>query len=101
MGRFGAPSFVRRWNADDLALLRFRHPDVWRDHPPPHIHAFYQGHEVLIAIETGEVLAGAMPPAALRLLRGWIQRRRGELLSNWERGKLRQPFEAVPGADVE
>lgn len=73
----------------------------WRDHPPPHIHAFYQGHEVLIAIETGDVLAGAMPPAALRLLRGWVRLRQGELLANWEHGRLRQPFEAVPGADVE
>jgi hypothetical protein len=73
----------------------------WRDHPPPHIHAFYQGHEVLIVIETGDVLAGAMPPAALRLLRTWVQRRRNELLSNWERGRLRQPFETVPGADAE
>jgi hypothetical protein len=73
----------------------------WRDHPPPHIHAFYQGHEALIAIETGDVVAGAMPPAALRLLRGWVRRRQAELLVNWEHGRLRQPFEAVPGADVE
>ena len=73
----------------------------WRDHPPPHVHAFYQGHEVLITIEDGVVLAGSMPPTALRLLRGWIARRRSELLANWERGKLHQPFELVPGADVE
>ena len=68
----------------------------WRDHPPPHIHAFYQGHEILIAIETG-----AVPPGALRLLRAWVERRRAELLSNWERGRLHEPFETVPGADVE
>lgn len=73
----------------------------WRDHPPPHIHAFYQGQEVLIAIETGEVLAGAMQPGALRLLRTWVDRRRAELLANWDRGRLHQPFEAVPGADAE
>lgn len=42
----------------------------WWDHPPPNIHAFYQGHEALIAIENGDLIAGAMPPAALRLLRG-------------------------------
>jgi hypothetical protein len=26
----------------------------WRDHPPPHIHVFYQGFEALVAIDTGE-----------------------------------------------
>jgi hypothetical protein len=23
----------------------------WRDHPPPHIHVFYQGFEALFALE--------------------------------------------------
>jgi hypothetical protein len=41
----------------------------WRDHGPPHLHAFYQGYEALIAIETGEVIGGKLPPGALRLLR--------------------------------
>jgi len=41
----------------------------WRDHPPAHIHVFYGGPEALIAIETGEVIGGHLPPAALRLVR--------------------------------
>lgn len=73
----------------------------WRDHPPPHVHVFYQGFEALIVIETGDVLAGGLPPGALRLIRAWVGRRRVELLANWERGNLRQPFERIPGADVE
>ena len=73
----------------------------WRDHPPPHLHVLYQGYEALIAIEDGEVIAGSLPPGALRIIRPWIERRRRELMVNWERGKLRQPFERVPGADVE
>jgi hypothetical protein len=31
----------------------------WRDHPPPHIHVFYQGFEALVAIDNGEVIGGA------------------------------------------
>jgi hypothetical protein len=31
----------------------------------------------------------------------WVRRRESELMTNWERGRLRQAFEAVPGADVE
>lgn len=73
----------------------------WRDHPPPHIHVLYQGFEALFAIETGEVIAGEIPPAVARLIRDWIERRRPELLANWENGRLRLPFNRVPGADVE
>jgi len=44
---------------------------------------------------------GSLPPGALRIIRPWIERRRTELLANWERGKLREPFQRVAGADVE
>src|SRR5437660_1705640 len=52
----------------------------WRDHCPPHLHAIYQGYEALIAIETGEVIGGRLPPRALRLVREWIELRRGALM---------------------
>lgn len=73
----------------------------WREHPPPHIHAFYQGFEALIRIDTGEVMAGRLPPVALRIILPWIERRRLELMANWERSLRREPFEQVAGADVE
>jgi Domain of unknown function (DUF4160) len=65
--------------------------------------ALVAGIHVLLpaAIESGEVIAGDLPPGALRIIRPWIERRRPELMANWERGKLRQPFERVPGADSE
>lgn len=28
------------------------------DHEPPHVHVAYQGHEALVAIHTGDVIAG-------------------------------------------
>jgi len=43
----------------------------WRDHPPPHFHAFYQGREALILIETGELLGGGLAPGAMRILTAW------------------------------
>jgi hypothetical protein len=73
----------------------------WRDHSPPHLHAFYQGYEALIAIETGEVIGGRLPPRALRLVREWIELRRVALMENWQRGRQRVPFERVPGPDEE
>ena len=33
----------------------------WRDHPPPHYHAYYQGHEALISINTGDAIARSLP----------------------------------------
>jgi hypothetical protein len=71
----------------------------WRDHPPAHIHAYYQGFEGLIAIEDGELIGGRLPPVALKIIRGWIEERRQELLLNWERARLKLPLEAIPGAD--
>jgi hypothetical protein len=73
----------------------------WADHAPPHVHAFYQGQEALFDIRTGRLLAGHIPPTAARLVRNWVRMRRTELLDNWERGRLRMPFQLVPGADVE
>lgn len=73
----------------------------WADHAPPHCHVFYQGNEALIAIDTGEAIAGDLPPGAARVIRAWVGRNRSALFANWERGRLLQPFEAIPGADVE
>lgn len=73
----------------------------WGDHAPPHCHVYYQGFEVLVAIDTGEAIAGELPPGAMRVIRGWVARNRAALSANWERGRLLQPFEAIPGADVE
>ena len=71
----------------------------WRDHTPPHFHAYYQGFEALVSLETGEILGGYLPPGALRLVKEWVAEKRSELMANWERARLLQPLQAVPGAD--
>lgn len=73
----------------------------WLDHNPPHIHAWYQGEEAIVSIETGEVIAGRLPLRATRLVREWVENRQAELRENWERGRQQLPFNAVPGADVD
>lgn len=35
----------------------------WKDHAPPHFHALYAEHEVLIDIRDLGVLRGSLPPA--------------------------------------
>ncbi|BBK35108.1 hypothetical protein STAQ_01860 [Allostella sp. ATCC 35155] len=72
----------------------------YRDHPPPHVHAYYQGFEALIAVETGETIAGALPAKAARIVADWVLARRVELLANWDRARRHEPLLQVPGADM-
>ena len=46
----------------------------WRDHPPAHFHAYYQGYEGLFAIATGELIEGQMPPGSQRVIKEWTLR---------------------------
>jgi len=54
---------------------------MWHDdHPPPHIHAEYQGFEALVNIATGEV-------------------HQTELQDNWQRAQRFEPLDRIQGAD--
>ena len=69
------------------------------DHPPPHFHAEYQGHEANISIETGDALEGSLPKNAVRIVREWALQHQSELLENWERARNQLPLARIPGAD--
>ena len=56
----------------------------WSDHAPPHFHALYAEHAVLIDIRTLDVLEGEMPRRALALILEWAQEHRAELMEDWE-----------------
>ncbi len=67
------------------------------DHAPPHFHAIYAGQEAVIAIATGEILRGALPDRALRLVREWASIHRDELAANWQRTQVpKQPAPIAP-----
>jgi len=68
-----------------------------RRHHRPHIHARFQGDEVVVAIPDGEVLEGELPPGRLKLLLAWVEIHRDDLMADWElavRGE--QPFRIEP-----
>ena len=56
-----------------------------RDHNPPHIHAYYAEHEVLLVIETGVVYAGSLPKAQLREALEMLDEDREPLTQEWTR----------------
>lgn len=62
----------------------------WPDHPPPHFHARYASERAKIAIGTGALLAGALPPRALGLVRQWEAMHRDDLQANWERARANE-----------
>nr|WP_302143144.1 DUF4160 domain-containing protein [Halomonas alkalicola] len=41
------------------------------DHNPPHFHAYYGDHEVIIAIQTLELMEGRLPKRALAMVLEW------------------------------
>ena len=68
----------------------------YADHNPPHFHAIYGGQQVEVAIQTGEVLAGALPKRAFRLVSEWRETYRDELLADWERARRGQLLTPIP-----
>lgn len=56
----------------------------FRDHAPPHFHVEYGEHAAEIAIDTLDVLAGAVPRRTLALVLEWAALHRAELRSAWD-----------------
>jgi hypothetical protein len=50
-------------DADDFYFFGIVVQMYWGDHPPPHIHVFYQGFEALFALEDSALIGGDLPPA--------------------------------------
>ena len=66
-----------------------------RQHRMPHIHAMYQGHEAVFAIDSAELLDGKFPVRQTRLVQAWIEIRREELNADWSLAIKGQPVERV------
>jgi hypothetical protein len=71
----------------------------YRDHAPPHFHAFYGGNEAVIEIETAAVRAGRLPRRALSLIVEWTAAHRVELQHNWDAAQTAQPLNPVAPLD--
>jgi hypothetical protein len=54
-----------------------------QEHRVPHIHVEYSGENAVVSIPEGDVLAGSLPKAKMRLLLAWIEIHKDELMANW------------------
>jgi hypothetical protein len=61
----------------------------YRDHDPPHFHAWYSGREGTINILNGDV-KGDLPRRVTALLLEWWHLHRAELTENWLRARMRE-----------
>ncbi|MDO4920258.1 MAG: DUF4160 domain-containing protein [Phascolarctobacterium sp.] len=69
----------------------------WNDHLPPHFHAKYGSDEVIVDINSIEVLDGGLPNKQLKMLLGWAAFHQEELLENWELAtKMQELFSIEP-----
>ena len=66
----------------------------YRDHAPPHFHAEYAEHEIVVEIESG-VVEGRFPRRALHAVLEWYELHRDELLMNWQLAREERPLNQV------
>ena len=68
-----------------------------QQHHQPHVHAQYQEQEAVIAIPGGELLAGSLPPAKMRLVLAWMEIHQDDLMADWKLAVAgQQPFKIEP-----
>ena len=53
-------------------------------HHEPHFHVEYAEMDAVFSIDSGEILAGELPPAKLRLVQAWIEIHREDLQADWK-----------------
>lgn len=71
----------------------------WNDHSPPHFHASYSGCQVIIAINTIEILEGDFPNKQLNLLLEWAKKHKDELKQNWELAENNKSLNPIKGLE--
>jgi hypothetical protein len=69
----------------------------WEDHAPPHFHAFHAGEELVVIIETLQVLAGSLSGRSKARVLAWAAVRKDELTQNWLAGQSGKPMVQIDG----
>jgi hypothetical protein len=66
----------------------------YRDHAPPHFHAEYGDHEIIVNIDDGTI-EGHFPRRARSAVNEWLELHRDELKANWNLARAEQPLNRV------
>ena len=68
----------------------------YRDHAPPHFHAFYGEHEAVFEIATGDMRDGFLPRRARAMVEDWLAANRVALQLDWNLAAASQPLLPIP-----
>ncbi|MFZ4512950.1 MAG: DUF4160 domain-containing protein [Geothrix sp.] len=72
---------------------------LYRDHAPPHFHAFYGEEEWRVGIQPIRVLTGGGSGRVRSLLLEWAALHQDELLADWVRAQNREPLLPIDPLD--
>jgi len=67
----------------------------YRDHDPPHFHAWYSGREGTVGIADGAV-QGELPRRVVALLLEWWHLHQNELIEDWRRARAGEQLVQIP-----
>ena len=67
----------------------------YNDHVPPHFHAKYGDFEAVIAIDSGEIVEGRLPPRVFGLVQEWREYHRTELAEDWNLARERKALKRI------
>ena len=69
----------------------------FREHQPPHFHAVYGEHELVVGVSPIALLEGSAAPRVRSMVLEWAALHQQELLDNWERcGRREAPLPIAP-----
>ena len=71
----------------------------WKDHNPPHFHAYYEKYKSIFDIKTGEKMEGKFPRTGERIVKAWARQHQKELFKSWEQARQGQQPNTIPGAE--
>jgi DNA mismatch repair ATPase MutS len=71
----------------------------YREHNPPHFHAYYQGFEAIFDIKSSSKTHGKFPKRAENIVSEWAKDYKKELLEDWNLATEEKPLRKIPGAD--
>jgi hypothetical protein len=63
----------------------------YNDHVPPHFHALYGEHELLVSISPIAIFQGQAPSRVRSMVLEWAALHQQELLENWNRCRRAEP----------
>jgi len=67
----------------------------FKDHNPPHFHAWYGEYKCEISISDLSIIGGSLPARALSLVKEWASLHKQELTDNWNLAKEGQQFNSI------